>query len=126
MNLTNRPLKLPLSSEQAVQWATRCIAMAGLRVLRSFDLQSTRALNEYCSCPYHGAEDCSCQMVVLLVYGQQPGEPATLIIHGHDDQSWLALARVSDSKASNGVNQRLAHVLEEQFMNEMMAGVHSS
>ena len=124
MNLTNQPLKLPLSSEQAVQWATRCLSMAGLRVLRSFDLQSTRALNEYCSCPYHGAEECSCQMVVLLVYGQQPGEPATLVIHGHDNQSWLALTRPSSPNADDGVNQRLAHALQEQFMTEMMAGVH--
>ena len=63
-----------------------------MRVMQTFDLRLTSPLKPgYCTCPHHGTNECDCQMVVVLVYGKA-AEPATLILHGNDGQTWLAIA----------------------------------
>ena len=44
-----------------------------------------------CCCPNHGTDACDCQMIVLLVYGEA-AEPATLILHGNNGQTWISIA----------------------------------
>lgn len=107
--------QLPMSSGEAVRWATHCASRAGLHAFRSFDLQSTRALDAYCPCPYHGADACSCQLVVLLIYTEQMGEPVTLIIHGHDDQAWIAIEESPDADNDNPINTQLVQALQQQM-----------
>ncbi len=64
---------------------------AGFRVEQSFDLRSALTLVPNCTCPHHGTALCDCQYNVLLIYGQAP-VPASLIVHGHDQQCWIVLA----------------------------------
>ena len=63
----------------------------GLQVLRSFDLQAARNAHTRCECPYHGTEQCNCQLIVLLVYGDTT-QPATLVAHGRAGMTELLLA----------------------------------
>lgn len=69
----------------------RKLGAAGFRVEQSFDLRSALTLAPDCTCPHHGTALCDCQYNVLLIYGPAP-VPATLIVHGHDHQCWIALA----------------------------------
>lgn len=61
---------------------------AGLGSFQSFDLQSTRALHDNCPCEYHGTSQCTCELVVLLVY-RALGDPITLVLDGRDDQTYI-------------------------------------
>ena len=70
------------------------LSVAGLRMLRTFDLHDARLGAAECSCPHHGTSKCNCQMVVLLIYGEAI-EPATLILHGNEEQTWLSFAETS-------------------------------
>lgn len=79
------------SCDTTLQWANQQLAGAGLRTVRTFDLQDARAGSLHCSCPHHGTEQCDCQMVVLLVYGTGK-EPETLILHGSNGKTWLSFA----------------------------------
>ena len=84
-------LVLDQSCEQVLTWVKEQLTSTGFRVVQTFDLQVARLAHPDCPCPHHGTDDCSCQMVVLLVYGKQE-DPATLVIHGHDGRSWVSLA----------------------------------
>lgn len=61
---------------------------AGLWSFQSFDLQSTRALHEDCTCEYHGTSQCTCELVVLLVY-RALGDPITLVLDGRDEKTYV-------------------------------------
>ena len=76
--------------DTALQWANQRLVGAGLRTVRTFDLQDARIGAHDCSCPHHGTEQCDCQMVVLLVYGNDK-EPETLILHGSNGKTRLSL-----------------------------------
>jgi hypothetical protein len=76
--------------EEALSWTKAQLSQAGLRVLQTFDLSTTRHPLEECPCPHHGTSKCDCQMVVLLIYGTT-NKPATLILHGNDGQTWISL-----------------------------------
>ena len=78
-------------SDEALQWTKKQLLQAGLRPIQTFDLHTARVGLHDCSCPNHGTDDCDCQMVVLLVYGNA-SEPLTLILHGHDEQTWFSIA----------------------------------
>jgi hypothetical protein len=75
---------------EALRWTKKQLSRAGLRAMQTFDLNSARHSLEDCPCPHHGTDHCDCQMVVLLVYHTSP-EPAALILHGNDGQTWLSL-----------------------------------
>ena len=90
MYQTSEILTLQTDSQSAIEQSMRQLELAGLQVLRSFDLKVARATHVGCTCPHHGTDQCDCQMVVLLVYGQDE-PPATLVIHGHDGQTQIAL-----------------------------------
>lgn len=76
--------------DEALGWLSDSLSRAGLRVLRTFDLHDARAAIGDCPCPYHGTQACDCQMLVLLIYGQA-SLPATLILHGSDEETWFSL-----------------------------------
>jgi hypothetical protein len=77
--------------DAALQWANQQLLQAGLRTMQTFDLSAARAGAHNCLCPYHGIEQCDCQMVILLVYGSNEG-PETLILHGNEGKTWFSLA----------------------------------
>ena len=81
---------LELTCEESLVWLKRRLPGAGLHLVQTFDLQAARLTLDDCPCPHHGTSHCDCQMVVLLIYGSAP-EPATLILHGNDGQTWLSL-----------------------------------
>lgn len=76
---------------EAVHWVSNHLRESGLQVVQSFDLNTARIDHSLCSCPHHGAEQCDCQMVVLLVY-ENGFPPASIFAHGHDGQTWFMLA----------------------------------
>jgi hypothetical protein len=85
------------SCDNTLQWTSQQLQKAGLRSVQTFDLHTARIGSHNCQCPNHGTGSCDCQMVVLLVYGAA-AEPATLILHGNDGQTWLS---ISDGMTSN-------------------------
>lgn len=60
------------TGEPATRWVRSRLERAGLRTFRSFDLRTTRLAGSGCACPYHGADLCDCQMVVLLLGRADP------------------------------------------------------
>ena len=79
------------SPEAAVERLKQSLSRRGLRVLETFDLQAARLGLADCPCPYHGTDECDCQMVVLLVYGEATA-PIALTLHGNNGQTWISLA----------------------------------
>lgn len=92
--------------DEASSWVTGRLEDAALRVYRSFDLRSARNVSSTCACPDHGTEACDCQMVVLLVYGEQE-IPATLVLHGHQGQTWMVLVEVPDAELATTIEDAL-------------------
>src|SRR5512143_1866503 len=76
------------SCDQAVADATQKLVAANLQVIRTFDLQVARssyAAQGNCNCPFHGTEQCDCQIVILLVF-REGYLPTSLVVHGHHGQ----------------------------------------
>jgi hypothetical protein len=90
MYQTSVIISLESDTQTAIEQSMQRLDLAGLQVVRSFDLKVARAAHMGCTCPHHGTDQCDCQMVVLLVYGQD-SLPATLVVHGHDGQTQIAL-----------------------------------
>lgn len=84
-------LVLKKACGEAVRWMSVHLKQSGLQIVQTFDLHDTRFDHNLCTCPHHGTEQCSCQMIVLLVY-DNGFPPASIIAHGHDGQTWFMLA----------------------------------
>lgn len=110
MNTLSPFLSIPSPCEEVLQATKKQLARAGLRPVQTFDLHAARLGLHDCSCPHHGTEDCDCQMIVLLVYGEAP-EPITLILHGNDGQTWLSVTdsplQRTDKKLMASIRQAL-------------------
>ena len=103
-------LTLEQTCEQTDRWVREKLTYAGLRVVPTFDLQIARLAHPECECPNHGTEQCSCQMVILLVYGKQE-DPVTLVIHGHDDKTWISMATPMETRTRQGLESSVRHML---------------
>lgn len=90
MNALSPFLSVDRSCEETLQWLSQRLSRAGFRTLQTFDLHDARFAVTDCACPHHGTDQCDCQMVVVLIYGKAE-EPATLMLHGNDGQTWLSL-----------------------------------
>jgi hypothetical protein len=97
MRSTNTPLTLHMDSETARSTVMESLTRAGLQIVQSFDLRTARATQPNCTCPHHGTEQCNCQMVVLLVY-PQVGEPATMVIHSHNEHNSISLVDTPEQR----------------------------
>ncbi|MBW7886377.1 MAG: hypothetical protein H3C34_27875 [Caldilineaceae bacterium] len=109
-------LQLNCPFDRAIAATESVLARHGFEVTYTFDLcQALHALGMSCSCPHHGAEECTCNYVVLAVHA--PGEPQRsqrILLHGHGDSTWLSLpAPVSDQgqPPEPGVDPRLVRAL---------------
>jgi len=94
MNTLTSFLSVNRSGDDVLDWLCHSLPRQGLRVLRTFDLHDARGEINNCPCPHHGTNHCDCQMVVLLVYGNEE-EPVTLMLHGNDGQTWLSIVNNS-------------------------------
>ena len=88
-----------MSCDSVVAAAGDRFIRQGFPVIRTFDLQFARASQGQCSCPHHGTELCNCQMVMLLIYGLQD-IPVTLVCHGYDGWTHLALVDSPEQRIS--------------------------
>ena len=104
-------LTLNHEAEIAVTWTMSQLQTHGFQVERTFDLHIARLAHANCPCPHHGTEDCSCQMVVLLVH-DNGRQPITLIVHGNEDQSCLSLVDSFNQPDETKVIELLEHEVE--------------
>lgn len=103
-------LVLEKTCDQTLSWINEQLSRAGLRTVQTFDLQVARLAHPECTCPHHGEAECNCQMVVLLVYRKKE-DPATLIIHGQENKSWISLAAPVDRHNNQQLEIAIRHVL---------------
>ena len=83
-------LSLDSPYDETLRWVTETLKQARLQIAPSFDLRIARSAHPDCPCPHHGSAACDCQIVMLLIYGQDD-QPATLVIHGSDGRTQLSL-----------------------------------
>ena len=76
--------------EAAISWIDQELLAQGLIVKPSFDLRAAKSAQKECTCPHHGTNQCDCQIVVLLVYGENEG-PISLIVHSQDGKTYLSI-----------------------------------
>ena len=103
-------LTLSQTCQQVDQWIRDDLSSAGLRVVPTFDLQLARLAHPDCSCPHHGTEQCSCQLVILLIYGQEE-QPATLVIHGQDGKTWISFATPLEARSHRSLETSVLNLL---------------
>ena len=84
----NPLLVIDADCSQFIEPLKKELSDAGLWAVQSFDLRSTRALHEGCTCPNHGTSQCTCELVVLLVY-RPVGGPVTLTLDGRDGKTFV-------------------------------------
>ncbi len=110
MNQNVQLVTIQANCDEVTAQAAQLLSGAGLRVVRSFDLRSARVAYAECTCPHHGTAQCTCQFVVLLVYGPS-GAPVTLVAHGHDGQTWLSLVDRPQQPADMRLATKIAQAL---------------
>ena len=103
-------LTLDQTYQQVDAWIRKKLSQAGFRVVQTFDLQIARLAHPDCTCPNHGTDACSCQLVILLVYGKQE-DPVTLVIHGQDDKTWVSLATPMEIRSRQSLEASVRHML---------------
>lgn len=111
MNHLTSILTIHKSAELAVAWTIQQLTTHGYQVERTFDLHAARISQVDCSCPYHGTSECTCQMVVLLVYNNG-SQPVTVILHGYDGQTSLSLADTGNESMDAKIIQALIPVIK--------------
>lgn len=104
-------LSIDYSCDQALQMAKTQLSEAGLSAVQTFNLNTARLGLHNCCCPNHGTEACDCQMIVLLVYGESP-EPATLILHGNNGQTWISIIDSAVHRGEPQLVTRIQRVLQ--------------
>lgn len=106
-------VSIEYSCDETLQWSKEQLARVGLRPVQTFDLHTARISIHDCPCPNHGTDDCDCQFVVLLVYGNVDA-PETLILHGNGEKTMLS---ISDTFVSH-VNGSLAELIKTTLMRQ--------
>ena len=115
--------------ETVTRAATAALTRRGLYVVRSFDLRSAMAAHAGCECPHHGTAQCTCQFVVLLVYGDPSTReafgsaqdrvsgdaPVVVTAHSRDVQAQVQIVRPT-GMLRDDANSRPDPRLVEQVM----------
>lgn len=109
-------LTLEQTSEQVDTRVQERLTQAGLRVVQTFDLQIARLAHPDCACPNHGTDQCSCQLVVLLVYAKQEEDAATLVIHGQDGRTSISLATPIEARSHHNLENSVRQLLIQCFL----------
>ena len=98
---------------EATAWVIRQISKAGLQAMRTFDLQVARSDPADCPCPHHGTDQCNCQMIVLLVYGEGY-QPVSLVAHSSDGWTWFSLVDTPQQRADPRLERAIRQALPTQ------------
>ena len=106
-------LILEQSYVEAIAWVVHQCSGVGLQVVRTFDLKDARHAHTECPCPHHGTDQCDCQMVVLLVYGDNY-RPISLVVHSHDGNTWFSLVDTPQQRADPRLEMSIRQALEPQ------------
>lgn len=114
MNTLSPFCTINCSCDETLQWTKIQLSQAGLRAMQTFDLHTARHTLEDCPCPHHGTGACDCQMVVLLIYGEE-NNPSTLILHGNDGQTWLSIAETPEQRTNAKTITAIRNVLERKL-----------
>ncbi len=110
MSTTSPFVILHMPCADTVPWVTGKLEQAKFQAVRTFDLQVARLAQLDCPCPHHGMAECDCQMVVLLVY-QNGSPPATLVVHGSDETSWLYLINTPQQSIGSKLEKNIQTAL---------------
>jgi hypothetical protein len=103
-------LKLNEPGGEAVTRVKAALEDAALRIMVSFDSSLTRKADTPLFCPHHGTNTCDCQVVILLVYGHD-SQPATLLAHGQDGETWISLVNTPGQRAGKCLQDRIREAL---------------
>lgn len=109
--------------ETAAQALTAILARQGYRVVRSFDLRSALSGHADCKCPYHGTERCTCQYVVLLVYGEAV-EPVVVTAHSYDAQTSLRIVADALTHPDSNLAGQVAAAMQEAALTWPAVSLH--
>ena len=108
------------NGETAARAATHTLLGHGLRVVRSFDLHSALATHADCECPHHGTEQCTCQFVVLLVYGDPSTglgrAPIVVTTHSRDGQAEVQIVQDANTRPEPWLAEQVMAGLFEAAM----------
>ena len=104
------PFMVPCNGEQAARMMADELTRRGFHVVRSFDLHV--ATDGLCDCPHHGTSKCTCQFVVLLVYGSS-GAPAVVTAHSRDDYARLDVVTDPNALSDPDLVDRIVAALAE-------------
>ena len=104
-------LTLSQTAEKTIAWIMTRLMSSGFQVEQTFDLHAARMSQVDCPCPNHGKSDCTCQMVVLLVHGQDK-QPGTIVVHGHDGETCISLLEVAGQSIGEKIIQAFLPVME--------------
>ena len=97
--------------DEVLPWLMQQLNRAGLHVMQTFDLRLTSPLKlGDCPCPHHGTDQCACQLVVLLIYGNE-SQPVSLFLHSNDKQTWLSLIDHPSQPAGKRTVTAIQHAL---------------
>lgn len=105
MSIQTPYLTLSEPFDEMLSWATQQLKDLGFQVEQTFDLKVARQSHVGCTCPHHGTEQCSCQMVVLLVRNQG-SEPTTMVLHGNDKQTNFTIVKQMDKQPNHNLESR--------------------
>lgn len=98
----NNSLLFDCNGETAAQAATDSLTRRDFRVVRSFDLRSAMAAHAGCECPHHGTAQCTCQFVVLLIYGDPStgsgGAPVVITAHSRGAQAQVQVVHDANAR----------------------------
>jgi len=103
-------LSVDRSCDQTLKWSKEQLMHVGLRAVQTFDLHTARIGLHECPCPNHGTDECDCQMVILMVYGDVD-KPETLILHGNGETTWLSITSNITSSAIGSVTDSIMNTL---------------
>jgi hypothetical protein len=118
MNSGSQPLiVLNQDCESTVAQATAALKSAGYFVQQTFNLRTAQNEPSGCVCDQ---EECTCQMVILLVYAQN-GPPATVVFDSNPSQTHISLVTGSAQLAHPSLIGSLT-----QFLPNSLASMGSS
>jgi len=106
---------------EAIAWVVSQVSGVGLHVMRTFDLQAARLDSGDCPCPHHGTDQCDCQMVVLLFYGEEY-QPISLVAHSHDGKTWFSLVDTPQQRADPRLEKAIRQALTSSDVSPMSRG----
>ncbi|OGC77037.1 MAG: hypothetical protein A2Z27_03390 [candidate division Zixibacteria bacterium RBG_16_50_21] len=115
MSYSNPFLILEQPCNEAIAWVVDQVGGVGLQVVRTFDLQAARHDPADCPCPHHGTDQCDCQMVVLLVYGDEY-QPVSLIAHSYDGRTWFSLVDTPQQRADPHLERTIRQALPVEII----------